>query len=171
MSALTAEISKSCSCSCSIGRVKLNCEDDNTDRVVVEGTIIVAQPETSEEELHKHLQSWVDTSPTLVVAGVQLAVVRCSTYSSDDKSCELKDPLPIVSTSKLSSEFSVFLYSSIGVGVVNVPTSKLKYGRSSVFLYGGIGVGVLVVLLLACFSICLLVWGVQRKRRQMKIHR
>ena len=101
----------------------------------------MALPKTSEEELHKHLQSWVDTSPTLEVAGVQLTLVKCSTYPSDSKSCELEDSLPNVATSK------------------------------SAFLYSGVGVGVLIVLLMACFTISLLVWGVRRKRRHMKIRR
>ena len=109
----------------------------------------MALPETSEEELHKHLQSWVDTSPTLEVAGVQLTLVKCSTYPSDSKSCELEGPLPNVATSKLKNDGS---------------------SGSSVFLYSGVGVGVLVVLILACFTIGL-VWAVRRKRRQMKIRR
>ena len=111
---MAAEISKSCSCAFSVnyvGRVKLNCGDGTTDRVILEGTI-VALPETSEEELHEHLQSWVDAGPTLEVAGVQLTVVKCSTYLLDGKSCEHDR------TSKLES--SVFLYSGVAVGVLLV---------------------------------------------------
>ena len=80
------------------------------DIVILQGTI-VALPETSEEELHKHLQIWVDAGPTLEITGVQLMIVECSTYPSDGKSCELEDP-----TSKLES--SVFLCSGVAVGVL-----------------------------------------------------
>ena len=82
-----------------------------------------------------HLQIWVDAGPTLEITGVQLMIVKCSTYPLDGKSCELEDP-----------------------------TSKLE---SSVFLYSGVAVGVL----LTCFTIGLVVWGVRRKRRHMKVHR
>ena len=66
----------------------------------------MALPETSKEELHKHLQSWVDTSPTLETAGVQLTLVKCSTYTSDGKSCELEDPLLNMVASELKNELS-----------------------------------------------------------------
>ena len=121
-----------------IANSKLTCGDSTTDRVILEGAL-VALPEATEIKLHKHLQDWVDTSPTIEVTGVPLRVVKCSTYPSEEDSCMFKE----AATQK----------------VVN------NESRSPVVLYGGVGGGIVVVLLLLTCIVVALIWGMRRKKR------
>ena len=128
-----------------IDNSKLTCGDSTTDRVILEGAL-VALPEATEIKLHKHLQDWVDMSPTIEVTGVLLRIIKCSTYPSEKDSCVFKEAATLN---------------------VNLITQDVVNNESEcpLTLYGGVGGAVLVVLLLSCITVAI-VWGIRRKKRQ-----
>ena len=129
-----------------IANSKLTCGDSTTDRLILEGAL-VALPEATEIKLHQHLQDWVDTSPTIEVTGVPLRVVKCSTYPSEEDSCDFK---------------------AAATPNVNLITQNVvnNESESPLTLYGGVGGAVLVVLLLPCIAVAI-VWGIRRKKKQI----
>ena len=128
-----------------IANSKLICGDSTTDRLILEGAL-VALPEATEIKLHKHLQDWVDTSPTMEVTGVLLKVVNCSTYPSEEDSCAFKEAAT----------------PNVNLITQNVVNNE---SESPLILYGGVGGAVLVVLLFPWITVAI-VWGIRRRKRQ-----
>ena len=161
---VASQLAQKCSCSFLsnfIANGELTCEDRRTDRVILRGSLIGLDDNTSAALLHFHLQRWVDGSPSIEVTGVPLDILPCSTYPINQTICE-----PSSSTGEVTEPQT----STVSVGEVSEPQNLANRGRVSSSYEAGLGVvGVLILIAIVIVIIVLAV--VCRKRVKSKKYR
>ena len=150
---IASQLAQRCSCSFLsnfIANGELICEDRRTDRVILQGSLIGLDDNTSAALLHFHLQRWVDGSPSIEVTGVPLDILPCSTYPINQTICE-----PSSSTEPQTS--------TVSFGDVSTPQNLANQGRVS--LSHEVGLGVVGFLILIAIIIIIIVLAIVCRKR------
>ena len=156
---VASQLAQRCSCSF-IANGELTC-DRRTDRVILRGSLIGLDDNTSAALLHFHLQRWVDGSPSIEVTGIPLDILPCSTYPINQTICE-----PSSSTGEVTEPQT----STVSVGEMSEPQNLANRGRVSSSYEAGLGVvGVLILIAIVIVIIVLAI--VCRKRVKSKKYR